>query len=314
MSVPPPATQRTLRTEVKKITQHTDETADKKPAREPGDTTANRPARIRIGVFDSGVGGVSVLSEVHKLLPSVDLVYVADSKYVPYGIRPPEFVRARSLAIADFLIEQHHASAIVVACNTATTHAVEHLRVRWRGIPIVGMEPGVKPATAATKTRVVGVLATGSTLDSPRFAALIERSADGVRVLTQPCPGLVDQVERGDLAGPATVDLLARYTAPLLDRGADTIVLGCTHYPFLRATLQQIVGASVTLIDTSAAVARQTERVLRTLPQLALPQEPGHGGDATGSVTFMTSGDRDQVREVLTRLWGAIPDVLALPV
>jgi glutamate racemase len=270
----------------------------------PEDAEGNS-GRIAVGVFDSGVGGVSVLSEIHTLLPSVDLVYVADSKYVPYGVRPPEFVRARSSAIAEYLIEQHHVSAIVVACNTATTHAVERLRERWRGIPIVGMEPGVKPAARASKTKVVGVLATGSTLDSPRFAALIERSADGVRVLTQPCPGLVEQVEQGHLTGPATVDLLTRYTAPLLDRGADTIVLGCTHYPFLRATLQQIVGDSVTVIDTSAAVARQTGRVLRTLPR---GPRPGEG--ASGSVTFITSGDRDRVRDVLTRLWGApIPGV-----
>jgi glutamate racemase len=273
------------------------------------------PARIVVGVFDSGVGGVSVLREIRKLLPCVDLVYVADSRYVPYGRKPPDFVRERSLGIAHYLIERHHVSAIVVACNTATTHAVDTLRARWPDVPIVGMEPGVKPATLATKTRVVGVLATGSTLDSPRFAALIERSADGVRVLTQPCPGLVEQVERGDLTGPATVDLLTRYAAPLLDRGADTIVLGCTHYQFLRATLQQIVGESVAVIDTSAAVARQTERVLRALPQVALLQVPEHGEGATGSVTFVTSGDRDRVRDVLTRLWeAAIPDVLTLPV
>jgi glutamate racemase len=261
-------------------------------------------------VFDSGVGGVSVLGDIHALLPSVDLVYVADSRYVPYGVRPPQFVRERSLAIAQHLIEQHHVSAIVVACNTATTHAVETLRDRWSEIPIVGMEPAVKPATLATRTKVIGVLATGSTLDSPRFAALIERSADGVRVLTQPCPGLVEQVERGDLTGPVTIDLLKRCTAPILERGADTIVLGCTHYVFLRATLQQIVGASVAVIDTSAAVARQTDRVLRALPQLG-----PDSGAADGRVTFITSGDRDEVRDVLTRLWGeAIPDVGVLPV
>jgi glutamate racemase len=256
-------------------------------------------ARVVVGVFDSGVGGVSVLREIRKRLPFVDLVYVADSRYVPYGGKPPDFVRERSLRIAQCLIERHHASAIVVACNTATTHAVDTLRARWPEVPLVGMEPGVKPATRATRTKVIGVLATGSTLDSPRFAALIERSADGVRVLTQPCPGLVEQVERGDLTGPATVDLLKRYTTPLLDRGADTIVLGCTHYPFLRAALQRTIGDSVTVIDTSAAVARQTERVLRDLPQ----RPPA--GDVAGGVTFLTSGDRELVRGVLERLWAA---------
>ena len=249
-----------------------------------------------LGVFDSGVGGLSVLRELRALLPHENIVYVADSANVPYGTKPPEVIRHRSMAIARFLVEKRHARAVVVACNTATTHAVNLLRQTFSGVPFVGMEPAIKPAAAATRSGVVGVLATDATLDGERFASLTKRHAEGIEVLTQGCPGLVEQVEAGDLSGPRTIDLLQRYTAPLLAGGADTIVLGCTHYPFLRDTLQGLLGPTVTLIDTAAAVARQTARVL------ADRHNPDASG-AAGRVVFFTSGDPGAVRRSLERLW-----------
>ena len=257
---------------------------------------------LRIGVFDSGVGGLSVLREIRQQLPDAHLTYVADAKYLPYGAQPPDVIRSRSLAITRFLVDRHAASVVVVACNTATTHAVEMLREQFADVPIVGMEPAVKPARQATKSGIVGVLATGSTLGSQRFAALIDRTADGIRVLTQPCPGLVEQVERGEVDSPVTVGLLTKYVTPLLERGADTLVLGCTHYPFLRPALQVLVGPAVAIIDTAAAVARQTARVAGA----ATRREPG-------MVTFVTSGAADSARPVIEQLWGApVPEVLQL--
>jgi glutamate racemase len=249
-----------------------------------------------LGVFDSGVGGLSVLRELRTLLPHDHIVYVADSAHVPYGTKPPQVIRDRSMAIARFLVERWQARTVVVACNTATTHAVDLLRQTFSSVPFVGMEPAIKPAAAATRSGVVGVLATNATLDGERFASLMKRHAEGIEVLTQSCPGLVEQVEAGDLAGPLTIDLLRRYTAPLLARGADTMVLGCTHYPFLRDTLQRLVGSSVTLIDTAAAVARQTARVLANRPDRNV-------ADRTGRVVFFTSGDPVTVHPSLARLW-----------
>lgn len=183
-----------------------------------------------VGVFDSGVGGISVLRHIRDSLPSEDLVYCADSLHTPYGGKSPEQIRQRSLALTAFLLEQG-AKAIVLACNTATAAAVAALRERY-ALPIIGMEPAVKPAVAATRSGVVGVLATVGTLKSAQFAALLENYGKGVQVVTQACHGLVECVERGDLDAPATRALVRRYVEPLLAQGADTIVLGCTHYPF----------------------------------------------------------------------------------
>lgn len=213
-----------------------------------------------IGVFDSGIGGISVLREIRALLPAENLVYYADSGHCPYGGKPRETILARAVAITEFLIGRG-AKLIVVACNTATIAAVEHLRATYP-LPFVGMEPAVKPAAALTRSGVVGVLATGAALAGDKFHRLVAQHAGGVRVITQPCPGLVEQVEAGDLDGPLTRALVERYTATLLAARADVIVLGCTHYPFLRPLIQDTVGSAVTLIDTGGAVARQTQRVL----------------------------------------------------
>jgi glutamate racemase len=244
-----------------------------------------------IGVFDSGVGGLSVLREIRALLPDEDLVYVADSAHCPYGEKSHTFIRQRAATLSRFLIEQR-ARVIVVACNTATAAAIEDLRAHFVDVPIVGMEPAIKPAAAATRSGVVGVLATGTTLGADRFALLAERFADGIEVLTQPCPGLVEQVEAGDLESERTLDLLRAYTTPLLDRGADTLVLGCTHYPFLRPALVRVVGPDVTILDTGKAVARQVARVV---------DAPGPQ-DRTGGVSVFATDLKSA--PVLERLWG----------
>jgi glutamate racemase len=254
-----------------------------------------------IGVFDSGVGGLSVLRELRIVLPRGNLSYVADSKYVPYGTKSPELIRDRSSAIVRFLVDHRRSRVVVVACNTATTHAVDLLRRDYPTVPIVGTEPAIKPAAHATQSGVVGILATGATLAGERVSNLIERNTEGIDVVTQPCPGLVEQVEAGDLSGPVTIELVRRYTQPLLARGADAIVLGCTHYSFLQETIRRVVGPSVTLLDSAAAVARQTAAVLATAHADGVPRE---GAAPDGHGVFFTSGDPRLVRPVLETLWG----------
>src|SRR5512139_2723934 len=204
-----------------------------------------QPMSRTIGVFDSGVGGLSVLHHIRAVLPDARLIYVADSGHVPYGDKPASYIEQRSLTITQFLVEQG-AEAIVIACNTAT------LRARYT-LPILAMEPAVKPAVAASRSGVVGVLATVGTLESARFAALLEQYAGDVEIVTQACPGLVEKVEAGELDTPKTRALVERYARPLIVRGADTLVLGCTHYPFLKPLIADVAGAGVTLIDTGEA-------------------------------------------------------------
>jgi glutamate racemase len=255
-----------------------------------------------IGVFDSGVGGLSVLKHIRALLPSRDLSYVADSGHVPYGDKTAEYIRERSAALTEFLIAQG-AAAVVIACNTATAAAAVALRERF-AIPIIGMEPAVKPAVAATRSRVVGVLATVGTLESARFAALLEQYAGDVEIVTQACPGLVEQIEAGELDTPATRTLVERYTRPLLARGADTLVLGCTHFPFVAPLIAAVAGPDVRLIDTGEAVARQVVRRLAGAP------EPPR---RAATERFWTTGDVGVARLIVPQLWGAPATVEALP-
>ena len=257
-----------------------------------------------IGVFDSGVGGLSVFREIRRLLPSEDLLYVADSGYVPYGEKSPEVIRQRSRHIAEFLIARG-ARSLVLACNTATVAAVNDLRGIF-DMPIVGMEPAVKPAARATRNGKVGVLATTGTLQSATFAALLDRFARDVQVLAQPCPGLVECVERGDLDGPEVTMLLRQYVQPLLAAGCDTLILGCTHYPFLKPLLGPMLPPDVQVVDTGEAVARQVQA---RLTESGLLRATG-----TASVRFWTSGDPQQMRAVLPVLWGDEGPVAALPV
>ena len=252
------------------------------------------PLSATIGVFDSGVGGLSVLRHIRQYLPYARLIYVADSAHVPYGDKSPSYIEQRALALTHFLVEQG-ADAIVIACNTATAAAIHTLRARF-AIPIVGMEPAVKPAVAATHSGVVGVLATVGTLESARFAALLERYAEEVEIITQGCPGLVEQVEAGALKDQQTRELIERYTAPLLARGADTLILGCTHYPFLAPLIREVVGPNIALVDTGEAVARQLQHRIQT----ELPRRTA----GVASAQFFTSGDAQQAARIISLLWG----------
>jgi glutamate racemase len=218
-----------------------------------------------VGVFDSGLGGLSILRHIRAALPHEHLIYVADTGFAPYGDKSEHVVAERSLAVARFLVERG-AKAIVVACNTATVSAVKVLREHFPNMPIVGVEPGLKPAAAITRSGKVGVLATARTLEGSKFLQLRDQitEATGAAFLLQPCRGLVDRIELGDTAG--THELLVRYVTPLLEQGADTLVLGCTHYPLVRATIEDVIASAgardVALVDTGDAVTRQLVRLL----------------------------------------------------
>lgn len=259
----------------------------------PGFVVSTKHNNSAIGVFDSGVGGISVLKHIHALLPHEDLLYVADSANAPYGNKSQEFIRERAFALSDFLIGKG-AKALVVACNTATAAAISALRERY-SIPIIGMEPAVKPAAAATKTGVIGVLATVGTLKSAQFAALLENYGQGIKVVTEGCPGLVECIERGELDTQETRKLLEGYIKPLLGAGADTIVLGCTHYPFVKPLIQEIAGLEITLIDTSGAVARQLQKRLIEQSLMAEARK--------GNISCWTNSNAANVEQVMARLW-----------
>ncbi len=235
-----------------------------------------------IGVLDSGVGGLSVLREISRQLPHENVIYVADTVHCPYGPRPPQEIQQLAEGVVSFLLRQQ-AKIAVVACNTISAAALSVLRSRFP-LPIVGMVPAVKPAAAATATGVVGVIATETTIQGTLFAELVDRYASGVRVITQVCPGLVEAVEAGELDSPATEALLRRYLKPMLAQGMDSLVLGCTHYPFLIRAMQRIVGDGVTIIDPSPAIARQTGRVLEANDLRGDPSQAGRR-------VYVTTGD-----------------------
>jgi len=235
-----------------------------------------------IGIFDSGLGGLSVLREIRQLLPGEALIYVADQGRLPYGPRPVEEIRQFSEQISHFLLA-HQAQLIVVACNTASAAALAYLRHRFPHVPFVGMEPAVKPAAQQSQSQIVGVLATQATCQSEVFASIIDRFAKGVTVLPQACPELVTQVEAGAFDTPTTSQLLQSYLTPLLEAGIDSLVLGCTHFSFLTPAITRIVGPQVRIIDPAPAVARQVSRVLQH-PRAA---QPG------ASITAFTTGKTD---------------------
>jgi glutamate racemase len=238
-------------------------------------------------------------------LPAEHLLYVADSGHAPYGERPGAMIRARAERVTEFLIGQG-AKAIVIACNTATGIAAAHLRAR-HGLPIIAMEPAVKPAAACTRSGVIGVLATSGTLRSDKFEALRGRFHGAVEVLTQPCPGLVELIEAGDFETGALRGLLADLVLPLVERGADTLVLGCTHYPLVRGLIADIAGSGVSITDAGSAVARQLEHRLAAAGLLRPDAEPGRAD-------FWTSADPPQAAAALIRrIWGEPVDVALLP-
>ena len=246
-----------------------------------------------IGIFDSGIGGLSVLRHIHQNLPHEDLLYFADSAYAPYGDRSEVEISARSLAVTEFLL-QRGVKALVVACNTATTAAIKAIRSAYPDLPVIGIEPGLKPAAAQSHSKIVGVLATKATLLSARLLSLQQQisAASGVHFELQACVGLVDQIEKGELRSPQTAQLLQRYIAPLIAQGADTLVLGCTHYPFVRPLIEEVVSSLTTspvvIIDTGDAVSRQLTRVLSDNALLQSPLQQGNvSAFTTGSQTAL---------------------------
>jgi glutamate racemase len=242
-----------------------------------------------IGVFDSGIGGLSVLRAIRTLMPDQDVLYFGDQGHVPYGPRPMSEVRRFSFAISQFLI-QHGARLIVVACNTASAAALIELRQAFADVPFVGMEPAVKPAAEQTHTAKVGVLATPATFQGALYASVVERFAQGVEIYQDTCTGLVQEIEAGRLDGPETRRILNQALQPMLQAGIDTVVLGCTHYPLVIPQIQSICGPRVRVIDPAPAVARQTERLAE---QISLQPRQG------GCTTYFTSGDPQALRPLL---------------
>lgn len=248
-----------------------------------------------IGVFDSGLGGLSILRQLQARLPGESFVYLADQGRAPYGDLPEATVRSYTKEAVDHLLAVHGVTAVVVACNTASDAALEHLRDRWPATPFIGMEPAVKPAARASEAKKVGVLATTRTIEGRRLARVIEQHANDATIYRCPCPGLVELVEDG-LADTTYADtLIAAYVTPLIAEGVDTLVLGCTHYSFLTNAVQRVAGPNVAIIDPSHAVAAQTVRVLTERGALEHHREGG-------SVRFETSGDRVRMRAQLREI------------
>ena len=250
-----------------------------------------------IGVFDSGVGGLSVLRAIHALLPHEALHYVADSGHAPYGDKSPAFIQERAEKVLTFLQSQG-VKAVVVACNTVTGLSISQLRERFPTLPIVAIEPAVKPAVAHTRSGTVGVLATRNTVASPGLARLVAQHAQGTRVLAQACPGWVEWVERGEWDHPQALQAVREQVQPLLDQGADVLALGCTHYPFLRDAIEAVAGPNVHIIDPAPAVARELARRLSAENLLAASNANGQP-----SIQFWTTGPFETVQPVMQRLW-----------
>ena len=257
-----------------------------------------------IGVFDSGVGGLSLLRCIREELPEEDLIYVADSGYAPYGDKSSEYIEKRSFAVTEFLVEQK-AKAIVVACNTATAAAIAKMRTLF-DLPIIGMEPGVKPAIAASQSKTVGIMATTETLKSEKFRLLTDRFCNDCNIVTQACPGLVEQVEQYDLSDRKTIELLERYVGAILEKGADIIVLGCTHYLFLADLIREMAGKDIKVIDTGLAVAKEVGRRLKEADILL-------NSNKNGNEKFWTSGNIINTGRIIKQLWNEDAVVEPLP-
>ena len=264
--------------------------------------------QLQIGVFDSGVGGLSVLRALRQAMPHAALHYVADAAHAPYGDRHPDVLRERSERIAD-----HFRAAgmdlMVIACNTATAHGAAHLRARHPHWPLVGVEPGIKPANAHSRAKRIGVMATTRTLASDKFRALAQAHAGDCALLLQPCPGLADAIERGDLSDPTLQALVEKYTAPLREAGVDVVVLGCTHYPFARPLIESAL-PGVHLVDTSEAVARQAARLATPLETAAGDADsPRIAAAPAGIVTLASTGATEALARAAKHWLGLDIDV-----
>ena len=254
----------------------------------------NHGGKNPVGVFDSGVGGLSVLRAIREQLPNEAILYFGDQAHVPYGLRPLEEIREYSFAITRFLLGRD-AKLIVVACNTASAAALNSLRLGFPDIPFVGMEPPVKPAVEITHTGIVGVLATPATFQGALYASVVERFAENVTLLQNTCPGLVQEIENGAINGRKARIILETALHPMMERGIDTVVLGCTHFPFVIPLIQEIVGSNVRVIDPAPAVARQVGRLL-DIKGLRTD------GIYSESPLYFTSGELKKFRELLPTL------------
>jgi glutamate racemase len=256
-----------------------------------------------IGVFDSGVGGLSVLRAIRQELPAESILYLADQGHVPYGPRPLEEVRSFAEGITRFLLDRG-SKLIVVACNAASAAALHTLRQQFPQVTFVGMEPAVKPAAEYTRTGRVGVLATPATFQGLLYASVVERFAQGVILYQDTCPGLVAQIEAGELDTPLTRAILKKALQPMLDQGIDTVVLGCTHYPFVIPLIQSIAGPHIRVIDPAPAIARQARRMLdmRHLTRPCFPLSPDSDQYERGEMQFFTSGPPIQLQALLSDL------------
>jgi glutamate racemase len=258
----------------------------------------------QIGIFDSGVGGLSVLHAIRERQPGLPVFYLADQAHVPYGSRTLDEVRGFSKRITQFLLDRG-ARLIVVACNTASAAALHELRDEFSDVPFVGMEPAVKPAAETTRTGVVGVIATPATFQGKLYASVVERFANGVTILQDTVPGLVTAIENGELDTPETRNILERALNPMLEQHIDTVVLGCTHFPFVIPLIQQIVGPDVRVIDPAPAVARQVERLLEN--------HGSHGSiGIPGPVKYYTTAAREPFDRLLPLLTNSTGQVLSL--
>lgn len=263
------------------------------------DTSSDAAA---IGIFDSGVGGLSVLRAIREQLPCHPVLYIADQSHVPYGARTRDEVREYSVGITRYLLG-HGARIIVVACNSASAAALHHLRAVFPDTPFVGMEPAVKPAAAKTRTGVVGVLATPVTFQGEMYASVVDRFAKGITVLQDTCPGLVGQIEAGRLDSPETRAILESALRPMIENGVDTVVMGCTHYPFVIPLIREIAGPQVQVIDPAPAVARQSARLLEARGMLA------QSCTDMAPASFFTTGNSSHLIEMLPMLLGKAHDV-----
>jgi len=254
-----------------------------------------------IGIFDSGVGGLSVLRAIRTQMPEESVIFLGDQRHIPYGPRPMEQIRDFSESITRFLVERD-AKIVIVACNTASAAALKYLREKFPDVKFVGMEPAVKPAAETTQTGRVGVLATPATFQGALYASVVERFANGVELFQNTCNGLVQQIEQGNLDGSETRRILEDALRPMIEKNIDTVVLGCTHYPFVIPLIEHIVGDKVRVIDPAPSVAKQAKRLL---------EAGGMKNDlpTQGNVKFYTSGDPSVLKSLLPILLGESGDV-----
>ncbi|MGV8025864.1 MAG: glutamate racemase [Anaerolineaceae bacterium] len=253
---------------------------------------------LKIGVFDSGVGGLSVLRAIHELMPNLEIIFFADQAHVPYGRRQLDEIRSFSQQIAAFLLERE-IDLLVVACNTASAAALKSLRQQFPSLLIVGMEPAVKPASEQTLTKAVGVLATPATFQGELYQSLVQKYGEGLQIFQETCPGLVEEIEAGNLSGERTRNILNNALHPMIKKNVDTIVLGCTHYPFVLEEIRKIAGKSIQVIDPAPAVARRVQVLLDQYFKNRIKVS------SSGSLRFFTSGDPLVFQKQIKKLIGS---------